>query len=286
MTGLIADEVSWINRRDSRTKNKYNYDENIAANTFIKRYNRNESAGLSIIFSEARDAMKRSHINQLIEQACGYFAAINFRLPPFAFWSPQFWQTVGVEADEIRMNGLGWDVTDYGLGQFDTIGLLLFTIRNGNFSHRQIYPKGYAEKVMVVGEKQVTPWHYHWNKREDIINRGGGNLVIELHRAGDDNSLSGQKVSVSIDGVRRVVEPGGMVILAPGESICLEPYVYHTFYGEAHKGTVIVGEVSDVNDDQNDNCFLEKLGRFPDIEEDEAPLHLLCTEYPLADTVR
>jgi hypothetical protein len=230
--------------------------------------------------------MKRSEINALIKQACDYFTAINFKLPPFAFWSPQFWQTVGVEADEIRMNALGWDVTDYGLGKFADIGLLLFTIRNGNFADRKTYPKGYAEKVMVVGEQQVTPWHYHWNKREDIINRGGGNLVIELHRAGEDNSLSGEQVSVSIDGVRRTVEAGGMVILTPGESICLEPYVYHTFYGEAAKGTVIVGEVSDVNDDQNDNYFLEKLGRFPDIEEDEAPLHLLCTEYPPAAPVR
>jgi len=226
--------------------------------------------------------MKRSEINQLIEQACGYFAAINFKLPPFAFWSPEFWRTVGIEADEIRMNGLGWDVTDYGLGKFADIGLLLFTIRNGNFADRETYPKGYAEKVMVVKEQQVTPWHYHWNKREDIINRGGGNLVIELHRTREDNSFSGEQIRVSVDGVRRTVEPGGSVILTPGESICLEPYVYHTFYGQADNGTVIVGEVSDVNDDKNDNCFLEKLGRFPLIEEDEAPRHLLCNEYPSA----
>ena len=56
--------------------------------------------------------------------------------------------------------------------------------------------------------------------------------------------------------------------------------MYHTFYGEKGNGAVIVGEVSDVNDDVEDNCFLEPLGRFPTIEEDEKPIHLLCNEYP------
>lgn len=226
--------------------------------------------------------MKRSEINGLIKEAGDLFSSIGFKLPPFAFWSCDQWGLMGPEADEIRDNGLGWDVTDYGLGEFLKTGLLLFTIRNGSFSDRETYPKGYAEKIMIVREQQVTPWHYHWNKREDIINRGGGNLVIDLFLSDDNDKFSDKELSVSVDGVRRRVEPGGTVILAPGESICLEPYVYHTFYGEAGTGTVVVGEVSDVNDDRNDNCFYEKLGRFPDIIEDEAPLHYLCTEYPSA----
>ena len=133
---------------------------------------------------------------------------------------------------------------------------------------------------MVVREQQVTPYHYHWHKREDIINRGGGNLVIELYKSNRNNGLGDEEFSVAIDGIRRKVGPGSKVVLAPGESICLEPYVYHTFYGEAGKGTVVVGEVSDVNDDRSDNCFFEKLGRFPEIIEDEPPIHYLCTEYP------
>jgi D-lyxose ketol-isomerase len=38
--------------------------------------------------------------------------------------------------------------------------------------------------------------------------------------------------------------------------------------------------VSTVNDDAHDNRFLEELPRFPGIEEDAAPVRLLCTEYP------
>ncbi|THB77573.1 MAG: D-lyxose/D-mannose family sugar isomerase [Desulfobulbaceae bacterium] len=224
--------------------------------------------------------MKRSEINKFINEARVLFETHKFHLPPFAYWSPEQWQGVGSEAAEIRENGLGWDVTDYGLGRYEHTGLLLFTIRNGNYRLKSRYPKGYAEKIMMVREAQITPWHFHWNKREDIINRGGGNLVIELYRADDQERFSDQSFGVSVDGVEQEVVPGGKVILEPGQSICLEPYVYHTFYGQTGGGSVMVGEVSDVNDDSNDNRFYEKLGRFPTIEEDEPPQYLLCTEYP------
>lgn len=226
--------------------------------------------------------MKRSEINQYIREAKELFESISFKLPPFAHWSPEEWKTQGHEADEIRENQLGWDLTDYGEGDYDARGLLLFTIRNGNYSMRDKYPKGYAEKIMVIKENQVCPMHFHWKKREDIINRGGGNLVIELYYADKNEELSDQEFTVKIDGVTRSCQPGDKVILTPGESICLEPFVYHRFYGEPGHGTVIIGEVSDVNDDDNDNRFLKPLKRFPQIEEDEAPLHHLCNEYPAA----
>lgn len=224
--------------------------------------------------------MKRSEINRVILEAGEFFESLNFKLPPFAYWNPDQWRTAGRKADEIRDNELGWDVTDYGLGTFFEVGLLLFTIRNGNHARRDAYPKGYAEKIMMVRERQVTPFHFHWNKREDIINRGGGNLAVELYRADENDRFSDETFSVSIDGVRRNVAAGDTVMLTPGESICLEPFVYHTFYGEKGAGSVMVGEVSDVNDDKSDNRFYDVLGRFPDIVEDEKPVYYLCNEYP------
>ena len=71
---------------------------------------------------------------------------------------------------------------------------------------------------------------------------------------------------------------GSRIRLSPGESITLEPHCYHTFWGE---GRVLVGEVSLVNDDQQDNHFLQPMGRFPDVEEDEPPLYLLTRDYGL-----
>ena len=226
--------------------------------------------------------MKRSEINKHINEAKELFESISFKLPPFAHWTTDDWKTKGAEADEIRDNQLGWDLTDYAEGHYEKKGMLLFTIRNGNYSRRQDYPKGYAEKIMVIKENQFCPMHFHWNKREDIINRGGGNLVLELYIADENEKLSDNTFTVTVDGVTRLCQPGEIVILTPGESICLEPYVYHKFYGEKGKGTVIIGEVSDVNDDDNDNCFIEQLKRFPKVDEDEPAIHHLCNEYPSA----
>jgi len=223
--------------------------------------------------------VKRSEINALIRDSIDFFDAMGFKLPPWAYWDPEDWRGKSDTVQQIVDTMLGWDLTDFGSGVFENTGLILFTLRNGDFRHPE-NSKGYAEKIMVVRENQETPYHFHWNKMEDIINRGGGNLVIELCRSDNSEALSGEPVVVSVDSIKRTVEPGGKVVLAPGESICLEPYLYHRFYGEKGRGKVLVGEVSAVNDDTADNRFLEASGRFPEIEEDEKPLHLLVNDYP------
>ena len=220
--------------------------------------------------------MRRSTINQIMEEAKVFLQEKQFHLPPWAYWSTEDWKHSKVDTTEVRENMLGWDITDFGSGNFHKRGLFLFTIRNGKLNRDN---KPYAEKIMIVEENQETPMHYHWSKMEDIINRGGGNLVIELYNARDDNQLDTTPVICRVDGIKRIVPAGGKVILTPGESICLEQGMYHRFYGESGKGKVLVGEVSAVNDDNTDNCFTPPVGRFPVIEEDEAPLHLLVGDY-------
>jgi D-lyxose ketol-isomerase len=220
--------------------------------------------------------MKRSEINQIIKNAKAFMAQKQFMLPPWAYWSVADWKKNKGDALEIIGNMLGWDITDFGSGDFYSRGLFLFTIRNGKLN---VDKKPYAEKIMIVEENQETPMHYHWNKMEDIINRGGGNLVIELFNSTPDNKFDKTPVHFKTDGVTRSVEAGGKVVLTPGESICLEHGMYHRFYGEPGKGKVLVGEVSMVNDDASDNCFYESIGRFPVIEEDVEPLHLLVSDY-------
>ncbi|MGD0878604.1 MAG: D-lyxose/D-mannose family sugar isomerase [Anaerolineales bacterium] len=223
--------------------------------------------------------MKRSEINTIMQKADEFIHSRGFYLPPFAYWTPESWTRKGPEVSEIVANKLGWDITDFGRGDFNAFGLFLFTIRNGNIQALQTQKgKLYAEKIMVVEDGQITPMHFHWNKMEDIINRGGGELIIQLYNATPDEQLDeSHEVLVSIDGLRRTLKPGDTVRLTPGESICLEQRRYHKFWGQ---GRVLIGEVSLVNDDQQDNRFYEPTGRFPDIEEDEAPLYLLCNDYP------
>jgi len=220
--------------------------------------------------------MKRSEINQILKKAKTFMAERKFVLPPWANWSVADWKKNKEGAHEVIDNMLGWDITDFGSGDFYKTGLFLFTIRNGKLN---VDKKPYAEKIMIVEENQETPMHYHWAKMEDIINRGGGNLVIELYNTTSDDQLDTTPVSFKVDGVKRSVPAGGKVVLTPGESICLEQGMYHRFYGETGKGKVLVGEVSTVNDDASDNCFHSPVGRFPVIEEDEQPLHLLASDY-------
>ncbi|MFC2089901.1 D-lyxose/D-mannose family sugar isomerase [Bacteroidota bacterium] len=220
--------------------------------------------------------MKRSQINHIIEESKVYFNRMNFKLPPWAFWTPEDWKVRKTECTEIIENKLGWDLTDFGSGIYNQTGLLLFTIRNGNPSRDK---KSYAEKIMIVEENQVTPMHFHWSKMEDIINRGGGILCIELYPSDENEEFAKHPFEVSIDGIRKTMNPGDTVYLEPGESITLYQGLYHCFYGKEGHGKVLVGEVSAGNDDNADNRFKEEVGRFPEIIEDTAPTHLLVGDY-------
>ena len=222
--------------------------------------------------------MKRSEINAILRFSDAFIREKGFHLPPFAYWTPEEWGSKGEEVREIVETQMGWDITDFGQGDYENFGLFLFTVRNGkpeNLKTRE--GKLYAEKLMIVGVDQITPMHFHWNKAEDIINRGGGNLVIQLYNSTEVEGLADTDVTVSTDGVVRTVKAGDKVVLSPGESITLTPYLYHQFWGAEER--VLVGEVSMVNDDNLDNRFYKPVGRFPDIEEDEAPLHLLVGDY-------
>ncbi len=223
--------------------------------------------------------MKRSEINSIMRRADAFIRQQNFRLPPFAYWTPEEWKHKGPEAREIVQNKLGWDITDFGSGDFPHIGLFLFTIRNGQPENwKTMRGKLYAEKIMLVEKGQVTPYHFHWSKMEDIINRGGGKLLIKLYNSTPDEDLDDQsEVMVSIDGVQHVLPAGSIVTLSPGESITLPQHCYHEFWADEDR--TLVGEVSMVNDDDQDNRFHRTLPRFPPIEEDEPPLHLLVNDY-------
>ncbi len=220
--------------------------------------------------------MKRSEINQLIQESEAFFKERQFLLPPWAHWSLDQWHQRPASTCEIFDNMMGWDITDFGSGNFSNQGLILFTIRCGNLKKAG---KPYAEKIMIVREKQITPYHFHWKKTEDIINRGGGSLVIQIYGSDEKETFSNLPVPIMIDGIERIVPPAGIVTLTPGESICLNTGVYHSFWGEAGKGPILVGEVSVVSNDVNDNRFHKTLLRFPEIEEDVLPYRLLTSDY-------
>lgn len=223
--------------------------------------------------------MLRSEVNRIVADADAFIRSFGYVLPPFANLSP-----MQMKADADRLAGvigagLGWDITDYGRGNFAGLGLFLFTVRNGNAGD---LARGrgmlYAEKIMISRRDQLSPMHRHVVKAEDIINRGGGCLALKLYMSAADGGIDpAAPVEVHADGVRRRLDPGGILRLSPGESVTLMPGVWHAFWAES--ADVLIGEVSTVNDDLSDNVFAEPVSRFSELEEDEEPFRLLVSDY-------
>jgi D-lyxose ketol-isomerase len=221
--------------------------------------------------------MLRSVVNEILLEADSFIRSFGYVMPPFAYWTPA--ELRAIKPAGILDARLGWDITDYGEGRFDEMGLFLFTTRNGSVadlaSGRGML---YAEKIMISRKDQYSPMHRHNVKAEDIINRGGGKLILELFAPLPDGGIDRESdVTVPCDGVLRTVKAGGKIALDPGESITLMPGVWHAFWGEGKD--VLIGEVSTVNDDETDNVFEMDIKRFGGLTEDVAPVHLLVSDY-------
>ena len=223
--------------------------------------------------------MKRSTINDILAAADDFIRSFGYVLPPFAYLSSSEMKARASDLSGVIDARLGWDITDYGKGDFDNLGLFLFTVRNGDAAD---LARGrgmlYAEKIMISRRDQLAPMHRHNLKAEDIINRGGGTLALKLYMSAPDGAIDRDApVNVPTDGIRRTLEPGGILRLAPGESVTLLPGVWHAFWAEDRD--VLIGEVSTVNDDETDNVFAEPISRFADVEEDVEPSRLLVSDY-------
>ena len=60
----------------------------------------------------------------------------------------------------------------------------------------------YAEKIMISRQDQLSPMHRHIVKAEDIINRGGGTLVLKLFNSDAAGAIDKRpSVTVATDGV-------------------------------------------------------------------------------------
>lgn len=223
--------------------------------------------------------MKRSEVNDIIRSSDEFIRSFGFLLPKFAYFTPEQMVVGKSNFAGIIDARLGWDITDYGLGKFDEMGLFLFTVRNGDAA--ALKSEGgmlYAEKIMISRQDQISPMHRHIVKAEDIINRGGGKLAIQMYESSADGAIDPTlDVTVARDGVMHTQAAGEVLMLDPGDSVTLMPGNWHKFWGEG--SDVLIGEVSTVNDDVTDNVFAEPIGRFSSIEENEPPVHLLVSDY-------
>lgn len=225
--------------------------------------------------------MKRSEINSAILSAMTLIEKNNIKLPFFAYMKRGDWLSDAEKYRDMRALMLGWDVTDFGLGDFENTGAVLFTARNGSPDGSAGTP--YAEKYMVFSAGQYIPLHCHVTKTEDIINRAGGILAVTLYSSHPDEKYVWEldekaKVSYKSDGVLHTVAAGTTVEIANGDSITLSPGVFHRLGAKDGCGALVAGEVSSINDDRVDNVFYEKTDRFCHIDEDAQIIYPLCSD--------
>lgn len=178
--------------------------------------------------------MKRSQVNQAYHEAKSFFEKHHWVLPP----NPK------------------WDITDFGLGDFEKYGLVLVNLAE---------EPEYCEKLMYARKGMRTPAHTHRVKKEDIICRNG-KLSLQLWQG--EPGKHGGSFPIQVNGENRTLNNGDIVELHSGERITLVPGIYHEFWPESEG--CIMGEVSTANDDEKDNFFTNpNIGRYSEIEEDE-----------------
>lgn len=186
--------------------------------------------------------MNRSQINAIYLEAKTCFEKHGWALPP----DPR------------------WDITDFGLGEFDRFGLVLLNLAE---------EREYCEKLMYARRGQTTPLHMHRQKKEDIICRHG-ELTLELWAAHPEQTKKGEPFLMRINGEQKSCHSGELITLHAGERVTMTRGIYHAFWPAG--SDCIIGEVSTANDDANDNFFVNPdVGRFPEIAEDEPALFLL-----------
>ena len=228
--------------------------------------------------------MKRSEINAALKWAEKLAASQNITLPRFARYPADPAGFAAPARAAIVKTLLGWDVTDFGSDDFAHVGAVLFTVRNGSVQDPSLGTP-YAEKYIFLkdGDEQEIPLHYHITKTEDIINRAGGIFCCQVAARGEDGKPDFTRpVTLYRDGEVYEAAPGEVIEIDVGDSITLEPYVYHRFFAKPGCGDLVIGEVSKVNDDSSDNVFAVTRNYFRPIEEDEAPYRLLGCDYPKA----
>lgn len=212
-------------------------------------------------------------------QADEFIRSFGIALPPFVYWTPDEMRANADIARAVLEGRMRWDITDYGQGNFDELGLFLFMLSNGRLSDLQAGGgMCYAEKLLISKQDQISPMHRHHLKAEDTINRGGAAMAIELKGSVPDGSFDPDAGGVVMcDGTERRFDAGKVLLFAPGESVTLMLGDWHNFGGEG--GDVLIGEVSTVSNYDTGNWFRECLGRFAAIDEDVAPTHLSVSDY-------
>jgi len=211
--------------------------------------------------------VKRSEIDAAIERAIGNANKLGVALPKWADWHPaQF----DAGAEGIRDQRLGWKVIDFGVGDFQHCGLVLFALcapltddfgaplTNSQLVGAYEYPvTAFSRKYLFVQAGQTEPHHFHRQKRrKEVSVVAGGSVHFELAWADSDTALSATRdVNIQVDGIWHHLPANGEIDLKPGETITLPANLSHIIKVLPGGCDVILLETSTANNDSSDNIF-------------------------------
>jgi len=89
---------------------------------------------------------------------------------------------------------------------------------------------------MHLAEDQKSVIHYHKSKMEDIINNGGGNILICFWKTLPDGKLSDEDLTLMVDAEPRLLKAGEELRLAPGQSVTIPQKTFHKFWAQKGRG--------------------------------------------------
>jgi D-lyxose ketol-isomerase len=234
--------------------------------------------------------MKRSEIDAAIERAIGSAKKHGVALPKWADWHPlQF----DASADGIRHQKLGWKVVDFGVGDFQNCGLVIFALcspiadeSGAPVTKQQTigghdYPvTGFSRKYLFVQAGQTEPHHFHRQKtRKEVTVIAGASVRFELAWADGDTQLSDKDVEVQVDGIWHHLPANGSIVVAPGETITLPGELSHIISVPEGGQDTIMLETSTANNDSNDNIFPFMTPTSAPVSEDAKARYQLLDEH-------
>jgi D-lyxose ketol-isomerase len=93
--------------------------------------------------------VKRSEINEIMAEADAMMRSFGFVLPPFAYWTPDEMKARRGAIDAIVSGRMGWDITDYGQGDFEAGPVPVHAEERAAFGPAGGGGMCYAEKLLI-----------------------------------------------------------------------------------------------------------------------------------------
>ena len=166
--------------------------------------------------------MKRSEINRLIEDALKFFQEMHFKLPPLGYLDTGAMEQAGGIVRGSGNESVGMGPHGFWYREFQCGRVAAFHPSKRESATR---PEALCGKNHDRPGGTGDPHAFSTGpKMEDIINRGGGNLMIQLYPSDREGGFAKKSFQVSLDGLKRELKPRRLGQVAAGREHHADPW--------------------------------------------------------------